>query len=178
MTETVDLMCASPRLAQVPYSARLLTVKKLALTIQTLSIIRGISSIQVTTPASQETLEELILDYIRTGYLKRAETEELLQALVLLVRCHSREIYPHAWEGRDLTDLGEMMGEMGEEEGDLMAELLDFFQKLVGDGLLTAEYAAAYLADAVVNYKTSSKRFQRVQRFLLALVQASDLVSK
>lgn len=167
----VELMCPSPRLAQVPFTSRLRTVQKLTLTIQTLCIIRGISSIQVTSPASPEALEDLILAYIRTGYLQRAETEDLLQALVLLVRCHGQEIYPHAWEG---SSLREMIGEMGEEESDLMAELLDFFQKLVGDGLLTAQYAAAYLADAVVNYKTSSKRFQRVQKLLLALVQSQN----
>ena len=173
MTEGVELMIASPRLAQIDYSARLRTVKKLGLTLQTQAIIRRVSSIQVTTPASQEALEELILSYLHSGYLQRVETEDLLQALVLLVRCHPKEIYPHTWEGREVRD---MVGNMAEEEGDLMVEMMDLFQKLVQDGLLTAEYAAAYLADAVVNYKASSKRFQRVQRFLLSVVTASDLV--
>ena len=163
-----ELMCASQRLAQVNYSDRMRTVRKLALTIQTQAILRKADTVQVTRPVAQDSLEDLILTYIQTGHLQRLDAQDLLQALVLLVRCHPHEIYPHTWEGREVREL---IDNMGEEEGDLMVDLMDLFQKLVEDGLLTTEYASAYLADAVVNYKTSTKRFQRIQRFLLSTLQ-------
>lgn len=168
---SVEMMGVGLGLGGLQFDERIRVVRKLALTIETLILLKKPETVQVTNPVPPETLELLVLGYVRLGHLSRREPQDLIQALILLTRCHPVPIYPVSFENKGDEEFEQFLQTMGEEESELAVELLDLFQKILSDGLLSLEYAAAYVADALVNYKTTSKKFQKYQKHIQTLLQ-------